>query len=68
MAALVIPIHDLDSAGKDFVFALDPAWLEHAFGDTGVRGDAARGGTVEVHAQRNGREILVHGRAQAWLG
>jgi uncharacterized protein len=36
--------------------------------DTGVRGDTSAGaGSVEVHAQRNGREILVHGRAQARL-
>jgi uncharacterized metal-binding protein YceD (DUF177 family) len=67
MPALVIPIHDLDSDGKDYVFALDESWLRQAFGDTGVRGDISKAGAVEVHAQRNGREILVHGRARAWL-
>ena len=69
MAALVIPIHDLDNAGKDFVFALDQAWLTEVFADTpNVRGDASQGaGSVEVHAQRNGREILVHGKAHARL-
>jgi len=67
MAALVIPIHDLDSFGKDFVFALDESWLKKAFDEVSVRGDASRPGSVTVHAQRNGREILVHGRAQAWL-
>lgn len=67
MAALVIPIHDLDSSGKDFVFALDASWLKQAFGDGDVRGDESKPGSAEVHAQRNGREILVHGRAHAWL-
>jgi uncharacterized metal-binding protein YceD (DUF177 family) len=67
MPALLIPIHNLDSAGKDFVFALDESWLRSAFGETGVSGDASQPGEVTVHAQRNGSEILVHGRAQARL-
>ncbi len=112
MAALAIPVHDLDSSGKDFVFALDEAWLHEAFRDTGVRGgavearernvearmdarerdvearadarernaveardrnvvDAPAGARerniVEVHAQRNGSEVLVHGRAHVCL-
>lgn len=67
MAALVIPIHDLDAFGKDFVFVLDESWLRQAFAESGVQGDATKRATVEVHAQRNGREILVHGRAHAWL-
>src|SRR3954471_8221497 len=68
MADLSIPIHDLDTQGKDFVFALDESWLERVLAETGVRGDTTQGlGAVEVHAQRNGREILVHGRARARL-
>ncbi len=68
MAALVIPIQHLDTRGKDYVFALDQSWLDQAFEGTGVHGDASAGaGAVEVHAQRNGREILVHGKARARL-
>jgi uncharacterized metal-binding protein YceD (DUF177 family) len=68
MGALVIPIQHLDTHGKDYVFALDQVWLDQAFQGTGVRGDASGGqGAVEVHAQRNGSEILVHGRARARL-
>lgn len=68
MADLVIPIHNLDSQGKDFVFVLDQAWLDRKLEGTGVRGDASQGnGAVEVHAQRNGSEILVHGKANARL-
>ena len=68
MAALVIPIQHLDQSGKDYVFALDQPWLDVAFEGTGVHGDASAGaGSVEVHVQRNGREILVHGKARARL-
>jgi len=68
MADLVIPIHNLDSQGKDFVFVLDQAWLDRMLDGTGVRGDASLGnGAVTVHAQRNGNEILVHGKADARL-
>jgi uncharacterized metal-binding protein YceD (DUF177 family) len=67
MPALVIPIHNLDSVGKDFVFALDEAWLRSAFGETDVKGDPSQPGEAAVHAQRNGTEILVHGRAHARL-
>lgn len=68
MGSLVIPVQHLDTQGKDYVFALDQAWLDQAFEGTGVRGDAAQGdGEVSIHAQRNGREILVHGKAHACL-
>jgi uncharacterized metal-binding protein YceD (DUF177 family) len=68
MGSLVIPVQHLDSQGKDYVFALDQAWLDQAFQGTGVRGDAVgQRGEVAVHAQRNGAEILVHGKAQARL-
>lgn len=68
MGELRIPLHDLDTYGKDFVFSLDQSWLDHAFEGTGVNGDVSEGpGRVEVHAQRNGREILVHGSASSRL-
>lgn len=68
MADLVIPLHDLDSVGKDYSFALNAAWLDRMLEGTGVRGDTeGEPGQVKVHAQRNGREILVHGRANARL-
>jgi uncharacterized metal-binding protein YceD (DUF177 family) len=68
MGALVIPLHDLDTHGKDFSFTLDSAWLDAVFAGSGFRGDVSDGpGCVEVHAQRNGQEILVHGHAKARL-
>ena len=68
MGELRIPLHDLDTQGKDYVFSLGASWLDRAFEGTGVSGDVSEGdGVVEVHAQRNGGEILVHGRARARL-
>lgn len=68
MGDFVIPLQDLDSLGKDFSFALEQAWLDQYLEGTGVAGDTSRGaGEVRVHAQRNGREILVQGHAKASL-
>ena len=67
MPSLSIPIQHLDSAGKDYVFALDESWLRGAFTEAGVSGDTSRVGSVQVHAQRNGHEILVHGTAETRL-
>jgi uncharacterized metal-binding protein YceD (DUF177 family) len=67
MGELKIPLHDLDTHGKDFVFALDASWLNGQLEGTGVSGDASTPGEVTVHAQRNGTEILVHGSARARL-
>jgi uncharacterized metal-binding protein YceD (DUF177 family) len=68
MGELRIPLHDLDTLGKDYVFALDGSWLDRAFQGSGVSGDVSLGnGEASVHAQRNGTEILVHGKARARL-
>jgi uncharacterized metal-binding protein YceD (DUF177 family) len=68
MGALVIPLHDLDTHGKDFSFSLDESWLNAVFAGSGFKGDVSQGpGRVDVHAQRNGQEILVHGHAKARL-
>jgi len=68
MSSLLIPTHELDNFGKDFVFVLDQAWLDQAFAEIGVRGVASEEESrVAVHAQMNGREVLVHGKAKAKL-
>jgi uncharacterized metal-binding protein YceD (DUF177 family) len=67
MGELKIPLHDLDTLGKDYVFALDASWLKAQLEGTGIGGDASAKGEVSVHAQRNGGEILVHGKAHATL-
>jgi uncharacterized protein len=68
MAELVLPLQDLDDRGKDFAFPLTAEWLDAALADSPLRRDpAAAPGQLEVHAQRNGHEVLVHGRARADL-
>jgi len=68
MPELVLPVHDIDEAGKDFDFELSSAWLEQALQDTGLRRDPNKQeGHVHVHAQKNGVEILVNGMIDADL-
>lgn len=62
MAEFVIPVQDLLDAGKDYPFRLEPVWLASALQGTPLSPDPEQpAGTMEVHAQRNGREILVDG-------
>jgi uncharacterized protein len=68
MRALVLPVHDIDEQGKDYAFALSGAWLDEALAGTPLRAaPSAEPGALEVHAQRNGVEFLVHGEARADL-
>lgn len=62
MAHLVLNVPDIDASGKNFHFEIDSGWLQAELGDAGLR--PADGGTVDVHAQRNGVEILVQGRVR----
>ncbi|MFW5924651.1 MAG: YceD family protein [Myxococcota bacterium] len=65
MAHFVLHVPDIDASGKDFQFPLDTAWLGPAVEDAGLR--PAEEGTVEVHAQRSGVDILVYGTIRTRL-
>jgi len=68
MPELVLQVQDIDDRGKDYDFELTTGWIEDALADTALRPDPAKGpGRVHVHAQRNGREILVTGELDAGL-
>jgi uncharacterized protein len=68
MAEFVLQIQDIDEQGKDYAFELTPVWLDEALLDSPLRRDpSAKPGRFEVHAQRNEREILVRGMADAEL-
>jgi uncharacterized protein len=68
MAEFVLQLQDIDDAGKDFVFDVEPEWLDAALSGTPMRRDPAAGlGKLRVHAQRNGSEILVKGTIDAQL-
>jgi uncharacterized protein len=62
MAEFVIPVPDLKEAGKDYTFRLEPHWLASALEGTPLSPDPTQPVTTfEVHAQRNGNEVLVDG-------
>jgi len=66
MSAFVLQIQDLDEAGKDWRFSIGAEWLDRALADTDLRPGTTRG-ALEVHAQRNGEDVLVRGRGTASL-
>jgi uncharacterized protein len=68
MPELVLQVHDIDDRGTDYDFELTPVWLDAALADSSLRRDPSTGsGALHVHAQRNGREILVTGDVDATL-
>lgn len=66
MAELTLQLRDLDDVGKDYAFNLSTAWMEHALTDCSLR-PAGSDGTLMVHAQVHGRDVLITGRVRAGL-
>lgn len=68
MAEFVLKVQDIDDRGKDYSFPLTGEWLESALSETPLRRDPEAGeGLFQLHAQRNGQEILVRGRLETDL-
>lgn len=68
MAEFVLQLKDLDEVGKDYSFDLTPEWLDEALADTPLHRDpGATAGRLQLHAQRNGHEVLIDGDAEADL-
>lgn len=68
MPELVLQLKDIDEVGKDYTFELKPAWLDEMLAGSPIRRDPNAGsGRFELHAQRNGFEVLVDGEAEANL-
>lgn len=65
MAELTIPVRDIDDVGKDFTFTLSPAWMERELADCQLR--PAASGSIELHVQMNGDDILLQGHLSANL-
>merc|ERR1712065_5036 len=62
MATFVVNVSDLDEEGKDYTFELPGDWLASVLEPTGLRARAAGPvGQVEVHLQRNGKDLLLTG-------
>lgn len=66
MPAFVLPIQDLDESGRDWTFSIKEEWLASALSQTELS-PAAPAGRLQVHAQRNGHDVLVQGEIAAHL-
>lgn len=63
-----LQVHDIDETGKDYAFTVSRAWIDSHLKDAGLRSDPEQGdGSLEVHAQKNDGEYLVHGTLSAHL-
>ena len=58
----MVRLADLDQGPKTITWTLSTAWLEHALRDTEASPHAP--GVAEVELSRNGREVMVRGRAR----
>ena len=66
MSAFVLQIQDLDESGKDWNFAIATDWLASALADTELS-PGAEAVRLQVHAQRNGMDVLVQGHITTQL-
>jgi uncharacterized metal-binding protein YceD (DUF177 family) len=57
----VVPLADLESGPKHLASTISEAWLRQAFADT--EATAVGPGKLDVELSKNGREVLVRGRA-----
>lgn len=60
-AAFLIPVHDLDVAGRSVHFDLTPAWLRGALEGCEIQ-PAEAGGALEAHLSKSGNDVLVQGQ------
>ncbi len=68
MPELVLNVHDLDEGGKSFDFPLTRQWLASALAGTDVTLDeGAPEGRFDVHAHKQGADVVVRGRLVAKL-
>lgn len=62
-AAFVVPLADLERGPRDIVWELGEAWLARALEGTDAR--PLGPGSFEARLTKNGKDVLVQGRAQA---
>jgi len=60
-AAFVVPVHDLDVAGRSVHFDVTPAWLRGALEGCEIQ-PAEAGGSLEAHLSKTGNDVLVQGQ------
>ncbi|HKQ71554.1 MAG TPA: DUF177 domain-containing protein [Polyangiaceae bacterium] len=64
--AFVVPIHDLDVAGRDVRFVLTAAWLRGALEECELQ-PAGPEGELTAHLTKTGNEVLVQGQIDVAL-
>jgi len=62
--SFVIPIHDLDLAGRSVRFPITPVWLRGALEGCEAQ-PAGSTGQIDVHLTKTGNEVLVQGQIDA---
>jgi uncharacterized protein len=64
--AFVIPVHDLDAAGRDVRFDITTGWLRGALEGCELQ-PAGPDGSLTAHLTKNGNEVLVQGQVDIQL-
>ena len=64
--AFVVPVHDLDLAGRSVRFPITPAWLRGALEGCEPQ-PAGSTGQIDVHLTKTGNDVLVQGQVDAAL-
>jgi uncharacterized protein len=61
-----IPVHDLDAAGKEFLFPVRAAWIRGALEATTVS-PASTDGELSVRVSKSGTDVVVRAKLRAEL-
>jgi uncharacterized protein len=64
--AFLVPVHDLDLAGRSVRFPITPAWLRGALEGCEAQ-PAGSTGQIDVHLTKTGNDVLVQGQIDAAL-
>lgn len=62
MARFVLNVHDIEASGKSYHFAVPATWVRDVLQGSGLRADmTAADGSLDLRADRSGKDILVTG-------
>ena len=64
-ASFVVPVADIERGPRTVTFTLDEAWLREAL--EGTDATPRRAGTATVELSKNGKDVMIRGRAEAPL-
>jgi uncharacterized protein len=64
--AFIVPVHDLDVLGRDVQFPITAAWLRGALEECEMQ-PAGPEGSLDVHVNKTGNEVLVQGQVDVSL-